>query len=67
MKAEVPSSWRVFAVNRRYRGVTYAITVRRTGYGNAVKLTVDGKSIDGTLVPLPSKGTKTVAVDAVIG
>jgi hypothetical protein len=32
-----------------------------------VKLTVDGKSIDGTLVPLPSKGTKTVAVDAVIG
>jgi cellobiose phosphorylase len=63
----VPSDWRVFAVNRTFRDVTYAITVRRAGPGNTVKLTVDGKTIDGTLVPLPPKGTKTVAVEAVIG
>ena len=63
----VPESWQGFTVSRRFRGVTYAIAVKRAGPGNAVTLTVDGKAIDGNLVPLPAKGTKTVTVEAVIG
>ena len=63
----IPASWPGFTVSRRFRGVTYDIAVKRAGPGNAVKLTVDGKEIDGTLVPLPAEGTKTVTVEAVIG
>ena len=63
----VPESWQGFSVSRRFRGVTYDITVKRGGPGNAVSLTVDGKAIDGDLVPPPAKGTKTVTVEAVIG
>ena len=63
----VPESWQGFSVSRTFRGVTYAIAVKRAGPGNAVALTVDGKAIAGNLVPLPAKGTKTVKVAAVIG
>ncbi len=63
----MPKSWPGFTVNRTFRGVTYAITVKRAGPGNAVALMVDGKTIEGNLVPLPAAGTKTVTVAAVIG
>ena len=63
----VPESWQGFAVSRRFRGVSYAIAVKRAGPGNAVSLKVDGKAIAGNLVPPPEKGTKTVSVEAVIG
>ncbi len=63
----VPESWHGFSVSRIFRGVTYAITVKRAGPGNAVKLMVDGKAIAGNLVPPPQAGAKTVKVEAVIG
>ena len=63
----MPESWPGFTVRRSFRGVTYEIAVTRAGPGNAVALTVDGKRIDGDLVPLPEAGTKTVTVAAVIG
>ncbi len=63
----VPERWPGFTVSRTFRGVTYDIAVTRAGPGNAVRLTVDGKAIDGTLVPLPASGTKAVKVEAVIG
>jgi cellobiose phosphorylase len=52
---------------RKFRGVTYYITVRRAGPGIAVKLTVDGKAIAGNLVPPPSTGVTAVTIAAVIG
>ncbi len=63
----IPERWGGFTVSRSFRGVTYEIAVTRAGPGNAVGLTVDGKAIDGNLVPPPAKGTKTVRVAAVIG
>lgn len=60
----VPKAWNGFKVTRRFRGVTYNITVERTGSGNCVSLEVDGASIQGNLVPLPPAGSKTVAVKA---
>ena len=61
-----PSDWKGFEVTRSYRGVRYEISVVREGGGDSVTLEVDGKSIDGTLLPLPGKNTKTVKVKAVI-
>ena len=63
----VPESWPGFTVSRTFRGVTYEIAVTRAGPGNGVRLRVDGKALDGTLVPLPAKGTAKVMVEAVIG
>jgi cellobiose phosphorylase len=66
VKPVVPSDWKSFEVARSYRGVRYEISVVREGNGNSVMLEVDGKSINGTVVPLPDKNTKTVKVKAVI-
>ena len=63
----IPERWGGFTVSRSFRGVTYDIAVTRAGPGNAVSLTVDGKAIEGNLVPPPAKGRKTVRVEAVIG
>jgi cellobiose phosphorylase len=58
----IPTDWTGFKVTRQYRGVTYNIIVERLGSGNAVSLTVDGKEIDGTVVPLQTSGPVKVNV-----
>jgi len=47
---------------RVYRGVTHHIDVKRTGEGNCVALTVDGKAVEGNLVPLGGKKEVKVTV-----
>ena len=63
----VPERWTGFTASRVFRGVTYEISVKRSGAGNTVSLTVDGKSIDGNIVPPPAKGVKAVKVEAILG
>jgi cellobiose phosphorylase len=63
----VPEDWKGFTVSRKYRGVTYEISIERKGAGNDVALTVDGKAVDGNVIPLPAEGVKSVKVNAVIG
>lgn len=58
----IPSAWERFEVARRYRGVRYDIQVEREGSGNEVQIEVDGKSIDGNIIPLPGEGVKEVRV-----
>ena len=43
------------------------IQVERKGLGNAVQLEVDGKSMDGNIIPLPAVGTKEVRVRVTLG
>ncbi len=62
----IPSRWTGFTAVRKYRGVTYRITVKRSGKGNSVSLTVDGKAAPGDVLPLPAPGTDEVAVEATI-
>jgi cellobiose phosphorylase len=62
----LPSTWNGFEAVRIYRGVRYEISVKREGTGNQVSLEVDGKSIVGTIIPLPDLDTTTVKVKAVI-
>jgi cellobiose phosphorylase len=66
VKPVAPSDWKNFEVVRSFRGVRYEISVVREGNGNSVQLIVDGESIDGTVIPLPEKETKTLKVKAVI-
>ncbi len=63
----IPERWPGFTAERTFRGATYKIDVRRAGPGNKVSLTVDGKKIDGDLVPPPPAGTTSVTVEAVLG
>jgi len=50
---EVPE----FTVTRKCRGATYRIHVKSTGGSGKVKLTVDGKPIEGVIVPFAKPGS----------
>jgi cellobiose phosphorylase len=63
----IPSGWQGFEVTRKFRGVTYQISVKRSGPGNTTHLKVDGRPIQGNLVPLPGQGKHTVKVEVEIG
>jgi cellobiose phosphorylase len=62
----VPSAWKNFEVTRSYRGVRYVIQIERKGMGNEVQLEVDGKSINGNIIPLPVENKKEVHVRVTI-
>ena len=63
----IPSDWSGFSAKRVFRGVTYQIEVSRSGPGNRPALEVDGKPVDGSVVPLPPSGTKVVQVRVRLG
>jgi cellobiose phosphorylase len=63
----IPAKWQSFEAVRKYRGVTYRISVKRKGEGNTVALSADGRKLDGGVIPLPTDGRKEVKVEAVIG
>ncbi|HEY3547894.1 MAG TPA: hypothetical protein VGK17_17625, partial [Propionicimonas sp.] len=64
----IPASWPGFRATRRFRGTTWEIeAVRGAGEDagarqGATQLLVDGRPIEGTLVPLPEPGTALVRV-----
>jgi cellobiose phosphorylase len=63
----IPSDWEGFSVSRMFQGIRYDIMVKRTGPGNCVHLTIDGKAIDGNIIPRPPAGVARVAVEASLG
>jgi cellobiose phosphorylase len=63
----IPTSWPGFEARREFRGVTYEIRARREGPGDAVSLVVDGRPVQGTVIPLPPPGTTTLRVEVVVG
>jgi cellobiose phosphorylase len=62
----IPRAWKGFSATRVFRGVTYHIEVERAGEGNSVSLAVDGKAIEGNLVPLPINDNQIVTVRATL-
>jgi cellobiose phosphorylase len=62
----IPVQWKGFSVSRIFQGVEYIITVRRAGKGNRVRLTVDGQTLDGNIIPIPAAGVTTRTVDAIL-
>ena len=64
----IPREWESFGVTRRFRGTVYEIDVRNP---DAVchgirSLTVDGRKVDGNLVPAPA-GDGPIRVEVVLG
>lgn len=57
-----PTDWQSFKVSRRFRGTTYQIAVQRQGDGNTATLTVDGKAIDGNIIPFSDASLVDVVV-----
>ena len=62
----IPSNWDGFKAQRVFRGIRFDIEVKRTGPGNRVSLTVDGKEVNGNLVPIPADPPKKVVISAVL-
>ena len=62
----IPGRWSGFRALRRFRGVTYRITVRREGPGNSVKLRVEGAAVAGDIVRVPRDGRTEIAVEAAL-
>ena len=62
----IPADWPGFTATREFRGVTYQVTVKRTGPGNNLKLLVDGKPVDGNIIPIPRDGRKTAIVEVLL-
>jgi cellobiose phosphorylase len=62
----IPQKWTGFSARRNFRGVTYNITVERAGSGNTITLTVDGKPVEGNVVPFPKDGTQAVDVHGMV-
>jgi cellobiose phosphorylase len=52
----IPQGWAGYKAVRRFRGVSYNITVERQGPGNVLSLIVDGLAITGDIVPEPEAG-----------
>jgi len=68
----VPASWTGFRATRQFRGTTYDIGVVRASRGDpltagSVEVVVDGRPIEGTLIPLPVPGTPRVRIEVVLG
>jgi cellobiose phosphorylase len=63
----IPSGWSGFQAVRSYRGVRYEIRVERKGTGNDVQLEVNGKPINGRVIPLPDDKASTVNVKVFLG
>jgi cellobiose phosphorylase len=63
----IPNHWPGFEARRTFRGVNYQISIERIGEGNEVRLEVDGRSVDSTVVPLPPEGKAEVQVRAILG
>ncbi len=63
----IPQGWTGFNALRAFRGAIYRIRVTRAGSGNQLRLTADGKALQGSLVPPPQAGQREISVDVWVG
>jgi cellobiose phosphorylase len=63
----LPSDWEGFEAVRYFRGVHYTIKVERRGPGDGVQIEVNGRTVDGTTIPLPEDQNQDINVVAVLG
>jgi len=61
----IPSAWDGMTATRKFRGATYNVTVKNPDHvcKGVKSVTVDGKAIDGNVLPVfPEGGVHTVEV-----
>jgi len=56
IEPQLPSSWDHVKVHRVFRGSTYDFSIRRDPAAKGVFVTVDGKTLDGNLIPVDTAG-----------
>ncbi len=62
----IPTDWSGFSISRTFQEVRYNINVKRIGQGNQVKLLVDGKEIEGNIIPKPDSNVKSLSITVLI-
>jgi len=62
----MPSEWNGFEATRIFRGVTYKVKVRRGSRAESPVMMVNGKTIEGLIIPFPPQGTREVDVELVL-
>jgi cellobiose phosphorylase len=67
IKPVIPADWHEFEAVRFFRGIRYEVSIQRKGPGNEVSLEVNGKPVQGTVVPIPLSEVLKVRVTAFIG
>ncbi len=58
----IPGDWAGFEAKRIFRGVVYNIKVVRNSEITSTRISLDGKSIEGYIIPIPPGGTREVNV-----
>jgi cellobiose phosphorylase len=66
VKPVIPSKWAGFKAVRIFRGVEYQISVEKVKKGKSPAVLVDGKEIEGNIIPPPAEGTKKVQVKVLL-
>lgn len=61
----IPKDWKGYTVNRKFREANYKIVVQNpSGINKGVKqITLDGKPLDGNMIPVMPKGNYSVIVE----
>jgi cellobiose phosphorylase len=62
----IPVKWTEFSVSRIFQGVHYSISVKREGKGHNVRLIVDGRKVEGNVIPIPPTGIGQVNVQVLL-
>ena len=64
----IPAVWEEFSVTRKFRGSTYNIKISNPSHvkKGIVSFIVNGKPVEGMIVPLFQNGS-TVVVEAIMG
>ncbi len=64
----VPAEWGDFTATRHFRGATYRIAIRKQPgtSGRVARLRVDGRSMEGSLAPLPVSPGAEIVVEAFV-
>ncbi|MDE6341498.1 MAG: glycosyl transferase [Muribaculaceae bacterium] len=55
---KIPADWAGFTVSRSFRGADYEIYVERKGKGDEISISLNGKKIEGNLIPTQPEGSK---------
>jgi len=63
----VPETWPGFRVTREFRGTTYKIKITRQGPGTSISLVVNGKHVDGNIIPILDGDQVEIQVEALLG
>ena len=62
IEPKIPDDWHNITAKRKFRNAIYDITIISENKDSEFKLTVDGKEIDGNIVPIFDTGVHTVTV-----